>query len=104
MLVCVVYSSWAKGISGETLPGRQCVFSHEQSLNAGCSPEKALGELPTEPEDRLFENAWLWGSRCPRSFEPLSQCYDKDKLHTPPLPQKHFEALVSDGEARFMVV
>lgn len=83
--------------------GRLCA-SHEESLNAGCSPEKGLGESSTEPEDRLFESAWLWGSRCPRSFEPLSLCYDKDKLHTPPLTQKHFEALVSDGEACFMVV
>lgn len=84
-----VYTDWPKGISGETLAGRQCVFSHE------VSPEKALGESPTDPEDRPNENThnWLWGFWCPPSFEPLSLCHDKDKLHPPPLPQKHFGAL-----------
>lgn len=59
------------------------------------SPEKALGESPTDPEDRPNENThnWLWGFWCPPSFEPLSLCHDKDKLHPPPLPQKHFGAL-----------
>lgn len=42
--VCAVYSGWPKGISGEMLAGRQCVFSHEETLTAGCSPGKALGE------------------------------------------------------------
>lgn len=95
MLVCAVYSGWPKGISGETLAGRQCVFSHEDSLTAGCSPGKALGESPTDPEDRPAENThnWLRGSRCPRSLEPLSLCHDKDKLHPPPLAQKHLGAL-----------
>lgn len=93
--MCVVYSGWPEGISGETLAGRQCVFSHEESLTAGCSPGKALDESPTDPEDRPTENTlnWLWGSRCPRSLEPLSLCHDKDKLHPPPLTQKHFEVL-----------
>ena len=58
--VCAVYSGWPKGISSELLAGRQCVFSHEESLTAGCSPGKAAGESPADPEDRLTENTHNW--------------------------------------------
>lgn len=90
----VVYGGWPKGNSGET------VFSHEESLTAGCSPEKPLSESSTEPEDWPSENThnWLWGSSWPRSFESLSLCHDKYKLHPPPLAQKTFWAF------RFLMV
>ncbi len=93
--VCEVYTVAGLKVSVvKRWLGRQCVFSHEETLTAGCSPGKALGESPADPEDRPTENThnWLWDSQCPHSLEPLSLCHDKDKLHPPPLTQKHFGA------------
>lgn len=90
VLVCAVHSGWPGGISDEALDGGQRVFSHKESLTAGCSPGKAVGESLNDPKERPTENTnnWLRGSRC-----PVSLCHDKDKLHPPPLKQKDFGAL-----------
>lgn len=50
--VYVIYSGWPGGICGETLAGGPPLFSHEESLAAGCSPGKALCESATDPEDQ----------------------------------------------------
>lgn len=39
-LLCAVHAVWPKGSGGQAVAGRQCVFSHEEPLNAGCPPEE----------------------------------------------------------------
>lgn len=39
-LLCAVHAVWPEASGGEAVAARQCVFSHEEPLTAGCPPEE----------------------------------------------------------------